>query len=221
MANFDLAVNKTLKFEGGYTNNPNDSGKATNYGITIGVMQGFGLDYDLDHDGDVDDTDVKLLTVAQAKDIYKKLYWDGDNINSQPIAEKHFDMSVNMGVVTANKYLQQACERRGIPSIVCDGVLGPKSIAAINAIKDSELMTNLCRIQAEHYWKCVIRDVEKNGSSRNWPKELLEDIKCALTIRDATLCQQYLKTLKNLKLKEGNLDFLRGWLRRASERFGI
>ena len=53
--------------EGGYVNDPDDPGGATNYGVTIGTMKSLGLD--LNKDGRVDATDVKMLTRAQAQQI--------------------------------------------------------------------------------------------------------------------------------------------------------
>jgi lysozyme family protein len=40
MANFKQAFEKTLKFEGGYANDPDDHGGKTMYGITEAVARG-------------------------------------------------------------------------------------------------------------------------------------------------------------------------------------
>ena len=54
--------------EGGYVNDPDDPGGATNYGVTIGTMRRLGRD--LNGDGRVDTADVRALTRPQAVAIY-------------------------------------------------------------------------------------------------------------------------------------------------------
>lgn len=76
--NWNFAVKELLKSEGGYTNDPSDSGGATNFGITI-------IDYRkyINKNGTADD--VRRMTVDQAKTIYKTKYWDainGDQLES-------------------------------------------------------------------------------------------------------------------------------------------
>lgn len=78
MNNFPQCFKWLLQDEGGYTNDPNDSGGATNLGITIG-------DYRKYIKADATPSDVKTLTVAQAQGIYKTKYWDavgGDKLPS-------------------------------------------------------------------------------------------------------------------------------------------
>src|SRR6185436_8354422 len=75
--NFDKCFNLLLVDEGGYTNDPSDSGGATNLGITIG-------DYRKYIKADATPADVKTLTVAQAKAIYKARYWDTLGCDSLP-----------------------------------------------------------------------------------------------------------------------------------------
>ena len=59
--------------EGGYVNDPDDPGGATNYGVTIGTMKSLGLD--LNKDGRVDANDVKMLTRGQAQQIFVEHYF--------------------------------------------------------------------------------------------------------------------------------------------------
>ena len=70
--------------EGGYVNDPDDPGGATNFGVTIHTMRRLGLD--LDRDGDVDVNDVRRLTRNQAVDIFVRHYFDGPRINLLPDA---------------------------------------------------------------------------------------------------------------------------------------
>ena len=51
-----------LKWEGGFVNDPDDLGGATNMGVTIGTWKSCG--YDKDGDGDIDVDDLHLLTLS-------------------------------------------------------------------------------------------------------------------------------------------------------------
>lgn len=222
MADFDAAVYKTLKFEGGFVNNRNDPGGPTNFGITLRVLQGCGELGDADLDGDIDIDDMQILTKDVAISIYRDLYWRGDGIFSQAIAEKHFDMSVNMGVVTASKYLQLACLQLDTNlSILVDGVIGPKSVETINCLPEEDIMAALVKLHAGHYWNIIEYDIRKNAISRGWPSEAITCALEAIKSKDVTVAYSVLVEIKKLKLKEGKLDFLRGWMRRAEDTFGI
>ncbi|MEO0401544.1 MAG: holin-associated N-acetylmuramidase [Pseudomonadota bacterium] len=117
--------------EGGYVNDPDDPGGATNFGVTIHTMQRLGLD--LDRDGDVDATDVRQLTRAQAEDIFVTHYFDRPLIAELPAAlhATVFDMYVNAGG-NAIKILQRLLNEMGHVCSV-DGALGPQSIVATRA----------------------------------------------------------------------------------------
>lgn len=114
--------------EGGFVNDPDDPGGATNYGVTLGTMR--ALRRDIDHDGDVDVADVRGLTRAEAVEIFIRHYFERPGIGLLPIELQPslFDMYVNAGA-NAVKVLQRMLTARGF---ACwdDGVIGPQSIAA-------------------------------------------------------------------------------------------
>ena len=115
MADFSLAIGRTLEHEGGYVNDPTDAGGETKYGISKRAYP---------------DVDIAALTIEDAKAIYKRDYWDkvkGDDINSQMNAFSIFDCAVNMGISRASKLAQK------VVGALEDGVIGSESIAAINA----------------------------------------------------------------------------------------
>ena len=117
--------------EGGYVNDPDDPGGATNFGVTIHTMRRLGLD--LDGDGDVDARDVQRLTRNQAIDIFVTHYFERPLIAElpEPLHATVFDMYVNAGG-NAIKILQRLLSEMGYPCSV-DGALGPQSIAAARA----------------------------------------------------------------------------------------
>ncbi|WP_299773179.1 holin-associated N-acetylmuramidase [uncultured Tateyamaria sp.] len=109
--------------EGGFVNDPDDPGGATNYGVTIHTMRRLGLD--LDRDGDVDIADVRQLTRALAVDIFIQHYFTKPRINllSEALQATVFDMQVNAGS-NAIKILQRLLRDFDHP-VAVDGALGP------------------------------------------------------------------------------------------------
>lgn len=114
--------------EGGYVNDPDDPGGATNHGVTIGTMRRLGLD--LNRDGRIDASDVKALTRAQAQQIFVDHYFRRPRIAElpAPVQASVFDMYVNAGT-NAVKILQRLVTRMGFAA-GDDGVIGPQTIAA-------------------------------------------------------------------------------------------
>lgn len=115
--------------EGGYVNDPDDPGGATNYGVTIHTMRRLGLD--LNEDGRVDAGDVRVLTRAHAVSIFVEHYFREPRIDRLPevLQPTVFDMYVNAGG-NAVKILQRLLIDMRI-DVAVDGVIGPRTIAAV------------------------------------------------------------------------------------------
>lgn len=167
MSNFDAAVQVILKHEGGYVNNVNDSGGATNFGVSLRFLAEHPDYGDFNHDGVVDAKDIRGMTVENAKDIYRHFWWEKygyGNIEDQTIATKVFDFSVNMGASRAHKLLQQAINEAFGDKLVVDGMLGKASFGAINSrsgIDDQQLLINAYCEQAWKFYQGLIRNNAK------------------------------------------------------------
>ena len=120
--------------EGGFVNDPDDPGGATNHGVTIGTMRRLGLD--LTGDGRVDTSDVRRLTASQAVDIYIEHYFKRPGIAALPemLQASVFDMYVNAGS-NAVKILQRLLGDMGRPC-TADGAIGPHTIRAAQLAAD-------------------------------------------------------------------------------------
>lgn len=117
--------------EGGFVNDPNDPGGATNFGVTIHTMRRLGLD--LTGDGQVSEADVRALTRAQAVEIFLEHYHRKPGIGALPEALQPsvFDMYVNAGA-GAVRLLQRLLVEMGYDLDV-DGVIGPQTIRSAEA----------------------------------------------------------------------------------------
>lgn len=92
---FDSAIGDVLRAEGGYVNDPVDRGGATKYGISQKAYPKL---------------DIANLTEAQAREIYKRDYWDKIGADALPenLRELAFDAAVNQGVGWTKKALKRA-----------------------------------------------------------------------------------------------------------------
>lgn len=117
-----------LRREGGYVNDPDDPGGATNFGVTIHTMRRLGLD--LDGDEKITPRDVRLLKIEQAAEIFEAEYFRKPKIDQLPVPLQPsvYDMSVNAGQ-NAIKILQRLLRNFGA-QLAVDGALGPVTLAA-------------------------------------------------------------------------------------------
>lgn len=167
MANFDVYFPILLGLEGGWSEDPDDRGGATKYGVTL--QEWINEGYDKDGDGDVDKQDLKIISTADASNIAKKLYWDkvrGDEINSQTIAEFVADWAYNSGVKTSVKHLQSALD------IKEDGVMGPITLKSTNMANPSSLFGLLLASRERFYRAIVSRDGTQEKFLKGWLSRL-------------------------------------------------
>jgi len=164
---FEYAVNQTLSFEGIYSNNPDDRGGETKYGIT---KREFERALEKCIISGV--SDIKDLTVVQAKAIYKINYWFSIRLNevdSYLIASEMFDTAVNMGTGTAVKIAQDALNFLG-ENLEVDGKIGPNTIEAINKWCKKDERALFVALNGEQYIRY------KNNSQmmfhRGWTKRI-------------------------------------------------
>jgi lysozyme family protein len=167
MSDFNQAIGVILTHEGGWVNNKNDPGGATNYGISLRFVLSLADHsyFDLNHDGQVNGDDIRIMPKELAIKVYKEQFWDKfgyGNIVNQTVATKIFDMCVNMGSGQAHKIVQRAL------GIADDGVLGNGSRAAINAQDPNALVPKICDGQKAFYNNLVAQKPQYQEFLSGW-----------------------------------------------------
>jgi len=184
MTLFNDSFENTIKWEGGYSNDEYDTGGETYMGISRvhhpdwsgwkiidkNRSEGIGLD---SHD--------ILLSV---KDFYRINYWNkikGDKLLDQKIADKVFDIAVNMGIGTSIKFLQTGLNilnrgQRNYQNIVVDGKIGNKTLEALKYYLRNDKNIHLLKIINILQGNKYIRIVQNNGTQqkfiRGWLKRV-------------------------------------------------
>jgi lysozyme family protein len=116
---FERAFIETIDLEGGYVNDPADSGGETKFGISKRSYPNINI---------------AALTIHAAKVIYFRDYWEACRLNellSDKISGEIFDTSVNMGRKAAVLIAQRALNFLS-EDLVEDGKMGEKTITALN-----------------------------------------------------------------------------------------
>lgn len=149
MASFNAFLPILLRFEGGFVNDPDDPGGATNKGITLQTFRTcaknlLGIEPTLDN--------LRRLTDAQAGTIYQALYWNkvhGDEIALQDLANILCDFYVNAGAAAA-KLLQTILNEKD-PSVTVDGVIGPACMSALAGADQAEVYMRFKQGRINYY----------------------------------------------------------------------
>ena len=125
MASLEIAIKKVLGWEGGFANDPHDSGGATFGGVTIGTYTQY-----CKVKGKPAPTveSLKKLDYATIKDLADVLFWKkirGNEIKNQSIANLCFDCVWGSGT----GYIKVI---QGVLGVSQDGIFGNMTLSALN-----------------------------------------------------------------------------------------
>lgn len=152
---FEYVINIILNNEGGYSNNSNDRGGVTKFGISSRSYP---------------DVDIINLTKAETKNIYKRDFWDNylyKKIENLEVATKFFDLAVNMGHYWACILVQRALRASG-KNVVEDGDFGLKTLDAINNVDSTDLLAALKSEAAGYYRILTALDKKHKVFLKGW-----------------------------------------------------
>jgi lysozyme family protein len=161
---------RLIEREGGYVNHPADRGGPTNMGITLKTLRRWrkqrGYPFEVTAD------DIKNLSMGEAISIYRQFYWFDpgfDDLNlSVPMVEMVFDTGVHSGTKVAKRLLQAAAGTK------VDGVIGPKSVAAIDAMEPVKLASAFMAFRVAYIGRLITKRPSQAAFAWGWMNRMKE-----------------------------------------------
>jgi Putative secretion activating protein len=170
MAKVEKLAPFILKWEGGFSNDPLDSGGATMKGITLNTFKAYRKSKGLPEPSV---NDLKNISDQEWTAILKEKYWDpwkADQINSQPIVNLLVGWGWGSGVITAIKQLQK------LINLQQDGIVGAKTLGAINS-SDSALLFDKIWIARKNFFVDIcINKPSQVKFLKGWLNRLFDNV---------------------------------------------
>lgn len=158
-----------LRWEGGFVDDPLDRGGATCMGVTLATWRQVG--YDKDGDGRIDAADLRLLSAEEVvARVLKPHYWDrwqADRIDNQSLANLLVDW-----VWASGAHGIRIPQR--ILGVAPDGIVGPQTLAALNAAEPRSLFGRLKQARLDFVEGIVRRNPSQRRFIRGWKNRINE-----------------------------------------------
>src|SRR5690606_20078473 len=131
--NFERALSRVLRHEGGWSDHPSDPGGATMKGVTLATFRRYVKP-------DASKADLRKITDEQVATCYRRHYWDAIAGAELPGGVDYavFDFAVHSGPARAAKYLQMVVGAK------VDGKIGPATLAAVRKTMRATVINDLC-----------------------------------------------------------------------------
>lgn len=156
MSHFETAIETVLLHEGEFVDDPYDPGGATMYGISSHWLKTLQkqIKY-LKPEYLLAIENIQQLTKEQAINLYREYFWEPhsyEQIHDQRLATKVFDFSVNAGSHAAHLCLQRAVRAVSGEHLPEDGILGEKTLQAVNQ-SDALMLLIAYRSETAGYYR--------------------------------------------------------------------
>lgn len=165
---FDVAFEILLEFEGEYTNNLNDPGGITKYGISKKSYP---------------QLDIENLTKEDAQKIYYRDFWIPLKCNDIPsgINIALFDTAVNIGLKNAVKLFQITInyirKENNKKEISVDGIIGNQTLGALEEVLKTHTIVSIISIflmkRIEYYVNIISKNKKLKEFLFGWIKRTI------------------------------------------------
>ncbi len=163
---FEKVVEKILKAEGGFVDDPDDLGGITNMGITIASYAGY-------LGRDVTREEMQDLSKEDAVKFYKKDFWDKHSVESYEPEQRHLfmDMNVNHGPKYATMIMQQSVNTKAGDNVLdVDGAIGPATRREVGVLSRLDILVERAMFFANNVFdgSRYARRTSQNKFLRGW-----------------------------------------------------
>ena len=149
-------IDAILKREGPYVDHPADRGGPTNHGITLNTL----MEY---RDAPVSIDDVKNLTEAEARAIYRERYLEPFAfLQDDALRAAVVDAAVNHGPTAAVRMLQRAFR------IADDGLVGPTTIHYADVSVPRVVRARFVAERIKHYGRIITDYPSQAAFAAGW-----------------------------------------------------
>ncbi len=160
-SSFELAQSSVKEVEAGYSDDRGDTGNfidvtggrrflGTNHGISAPILQKYFLDQGIKRLPTKED--MMNLSYKTAVEIYKKDYWDAQNLTdlcNQNVANIIYDGCVNQGVDGMNEVLTNALREQGVK--VKGWCFSKDNIKNLNSCNQEQLFNSIKKFRESRY----------------------------------------------------------------------
>ncbi|MDP4271079.1 MAG: glycosyl hydrolase 108 family protein [Bacteroidota bacterium] len=175
MAEFKIALQRTLVHEGGYSNDPDDQGGETYKGISRtrhDEWAGWAMidRYKLKA-GFLTSLNNDSRLQAEVEQFYRISFWDplhGEQIRDQSVADSIFDFGVNAGVKTSVRLAQW------VAGTVADGVIGEKTLEKLNASPPAQFRIAFTLAKIDYYISIIKKRPANKKYLFGWISRVLD-----------------------------------------------
>lgn len=176
-ASIEPALVQTFGNEGGFQNDPYDSGNYA-HGILVGTKYGICA-------ASYPNEDIRHLTLERAAFLYNNDFWGVSRCNewkSQIVANIYFDFAVNIGQKTAAKIIQRAINYAGYPlkRIPVDGIIGSATVKRLNEIDQDLVFVHLVGLTHNRYVEIVDKNPRKERHLKEWATRMERNVRRAV-----------------------------------------
>jgi lysozyme family protein len=158
-------IDRIIKREGGFVDHPDDRGGPTKYGISIYTLGSWRNEM-------ATSTDIQELTITEAQDIYKSMYWEEAKLNeldlSPVLQEMLFDAAVQHDPWDATKWLQTSVGEKA------DGLVGPKTKAAVVDVENDMLAARFMAERISYYGRIITNNPSQATFAAGWMNRMKE-----------------------------------------------
>ena len=176
---YERCIEYVLRHEGGLSNNINDVGGITNYGISIKLARDIGDFelFDVDGDGKINSQDIKKMTKEIAKKIYYKYFWNPlklSMVKDIRICLLILDAGINHGIFGASKLVQKTLnlckkkEKKDDDNLYIDGIIGIKTLKQLNRVNVDEFINNFNKKREDLYRAIVNKNPTQECFLNGW-----------------------------------------------------